>query len=67
MAKEILAVPEGSLLEVIKVIRTGLKSLKNDRAISKETREQLTKWCDEEEAYIKPKRPRRDSNPQPDG
>lgn len=26
MAKEILAVPEGSLLEVIKVIRTGLKS-----------------------------------------
>ncbi len=49
MAKEILAIPEGSLVEVIKVIRNGLKHSK----VSNETRRNLKQWCDEEEDYIK--------------
>jgi hypothetical protein len=50
MASEILSVPEESLAEVIRVIRTGLK---NAKFISKDTRANLKKWCDEEEAYLK--------------
>lgn len=50
MASEVLAVPEENLAEVILVIRTGLK---NAKFISKDTRRQLKKWCDEEEAYLK--------------
>lgn len=50
MAKEILAVPEDNLLEVIRVIRLGLKAAKT--GVSKEAREMLTIWCDEEEEYI---------------
>lgn len=50
MASEILAVPESSLAEVIRVIRGGLL---RERKISRETRRNLTKWCDEEEAYLK--------------
>lgn len=49
MASEILAVPEDNLAEVIAVIRAGLKTTK----VTPETREQLTKWCDEEEAYLR--------------
>ena len=49
MASEALYVPEESLAQVIIVIRTGLKNAKH---ISKETRRQLKKWCDEEEAYL---------------
>lgn len=50
MATEILSVPEDSLEEVILVIRNGLKATKG---LSRETRKQLKKWCDEEEEYIK--------------
>jgi len=49
MAKEILAVPEERLLEVIAVIRAGLAV----SAVSDETVVQLAKWCDEEEAYMR--------------
>ena len=48
MAKEILAVPEEHLEEVILVLRTGLKTAK----VSKEVHERLSRWCDEEEKYI---------------
>jgi hypothetical protein len=48
MSKEVLYVPEDHLLEVIQVIRAGLKT----EQVSPETREQLTRWCDEEEQYI---------------
>ncbi len=50
MAKEILAIPEERLIEVIAVIRAGLEITET----SDETREQLMKWCneEEEEAYI---------------
>lgn len=54
MAKEILAIPEEHLAEVIRVIRAGLKS--NDGRylnISVETRVQLEKWCAKEESYLK--------------
>jgi hypothetical protein len=50
VASEILAVPEQHLAEVIEVIRTGLGMI--DTFISSEVREQLTKWCDEESAYL---------------
>lgn len=49
MAKEILAIPEEHLAEVIKVIREGLKHLPE---ISDETRTQLSRWCHEEENYL---------------
>lgn len=52
MSKEILVIPEDKLLETIKVLRAGLKATENDKTISNETREQLTKWCDEENVYI---------------
>lgn len=48
MASEVLSVPEENLEEVIRVIRAGLKSTK----VSKETRRNLTLWCDEEESYL---------------
>lgn len=50
MAKEVLAVPEDSLLEVIKIIRAGLKATKK---VTPDVRYNLKKWCDEEEAYMK--------------
>ncbi len=43
MASEILAVPEGKLLEVIIVIRAGLRCV--DEQVSDEVRKQLAKWC----------------------
>lgn len=48
MASEILAVPEECLVEVVKVIRAGIIA----SSLSEEVKEQLTKWCDEEEEYI---------------
>lgn len=48
MAKEILAIPEDKLSEVIAVIRAGLVIAD----VSSETIEQLTKWCNEEEEYL---------------
>jgi hypothetical protein len=51
MASEVLAVPEEHLGDVIYVIRRGLMSTK--KGIDKEVFEMLTKWCDEEEEYLK--------------
>ncbi len=51
MAKEVLYVSEDYLPEVILVIRTGLKGVPKGK-VSKDVREMLTTWCDEEEAYI---------------
>lgn len=48
MASEVLAVPEEYLQEVINVIRAGLKTTK----VSGDTKHNLKKWCDEEEAYL---------------
>ncbi len=58
MAKEILAIPEERLAEVIKIIRTGLEFVDILRCLDEpqtadETREQLEKWCDVEEEYLK--------------
>lgn len=50
MASETLAVPEESLKEVVAIIRSGLSHVK---WISKDTRNNLKKWCDDEEAYLK--------------
>lgn len=49
MATEILAVPEHRLKEVVQVIRAGLKAT----TVSKETKECLQDWCDQEGEYIK--------------
>lgn len=51
MAKEILAVPEQYVEEVILIIRTGLSNL-DYSFLSDEVVEQLEKWCDEEEEYL---------------
>lgn len=50
MAKEILAVPEGMLEEVIRVIRVGLDTL--DDRVSDEVVELLSAWCSDEEDYL---------------
>lgn len=50
MAKETLAIPEDCLLEVIEIIRLGLKHKKK---ISDDIKYNLEKWCDEEEKYMK--------------
>lgn len=48
LATEVLNVPEENLRDVIKVIRAGLKKVK----VAKDTKEALTRWCDEEEEYL---------------
>lgn len=53
MAKEILAIPEEKVSEVIAVIRQGLQSptfLHIYKGVSIETIEQLKKWCDKYES-----------------
>ena len=55
MSKEILAIPEESLGEVIYVIRAGLDSvlvLGNFDKVSHEVHKTLEKWCAEEERYL---------------
>lgn len=63
MAKEVLAVPEDHLFDVIRVIRAGLKqeterhagiyaNLQADKPLHPDVVEQLTKWCDEEAEYM---------------
>ncbi len=52
MANEILSVPEAHLAEVIKVIRAGLRATTTKDGITRVTRKQLNKWCDEEEEYL---------------
>ena len=49
MAKEALFIPEENLLEVIRVIRAGLKAVK----VNKETKTALLDWCEAEESYLK--------------
>lgn len=51
MASEILAVPEEHLEDVIYVIRRGLLSTK--KGIDREVFEMLTKWCDDNDKYLK--------------
>jgi hypothetical protein len=46
---EVLGVPEDCLEEVIKVIRAGLKQEK----VSGRVKRNLSKWCKEEEEYLK--------------
>jgi hypothetical protein len=48
MAREVLAVPEQHLEDFIKVIRAGL----SHTDVDEEVREQLTDWCDDEEAHL---------------
>ena len=48
MAKEILAIAEEDLPEVIAVIRAGLSQVE----VSEDVRSQLIKWCDDEEEYL---------------
>jgi len=45
---EVLYVPAAHLRAVIRVIREGLKRVR----VTPEVREQLTIWCDDEEAYL---------------
>lgn len=60
MSKEILAVPEDKLREVIYIIRMGiaysqavpLDPLHNIKSISYETISSLHVWCDQEEGYL---------------
>ena len=52
MAREILSVPEDYLLETIEVLRRGLEATMASPTVSDRTRKALTKWCNDEEAYI---------------
>ena len=47
MAKEILAVPESQLREVIAVLRVGMEHID----VTQETRTALHTWCNDEETY----------------
>ena len=49
MAKEILAIPEHHLADVIRVIRRGLEIEEVDDIVHL----QLTKWCKKKEKYWK--------------
>jgi len=50
MPGEVLTVPEDHLLEVIAIIRAGLRATPK---ITPEVKRQLTKWCKNEERYIR--------------
>jgi hypothetical protein len=50
MASETLVVSEEHLEDVVYVIRRGL--LFTQRAVDLSVVEQLTKWCDDQEAYL---------------
>ncbi len=56
MASEILAVPEQYLEATIWIIRAGIEQAKFNfnatRHFAPEAIERLTKWCDDEEAYL---------------
>ncbi len=51
MAKIILSIPEERGLEVIDLIRSGVYVYHS--MLSRETRDQLIKWCNEQEKYLK--------------
>lgn len=59
MAKEALHVPEEHLLEVVGIIRAGLRARRGGG--TPEVHEQLEKWCDEGEEYL-----RRGAVPEPE-
>jgi hypothetical protein len=48
---KILSIPEDQLEITIKIIRSGIKQLKNQ--VPKDTKEYLLEWCDDEEQYLK--------------
>ena len=50
MAKEILAIPEQHLADVVLIIRRGLEI---ERSIHPDCREALEEWCEGEEAYLR--------------
>lgn len=50
MANEILSIPEDYLADVIKIIRLGLKAYHDVDVVVEHA---LTKWCKEEEEYLK--------------
>jgi len=50
VASEKLVVPEENILEVVAVIEAGIANVK--RPVSKETRDQLKKWCREMTEYM---------------
>ena len=52
MTKEILSVPEEHLKDVIYIIRLGIGG-SVEGEVSKEVIYNLSKWCDEEEEYLK--------------
>ncbi len=47
---EALYIPEHHLSKVIEIIRIGLQ---HTRPVPREVREQLLKWCREEEDYVR--------------
>lgn len=59
MARETLHVPEEHLLEVVDIIRAGLRARRGGG--TPEVHEQLEKWCDEGEEYL-----RRGAEPEPE-
>lgn len=48
MANEVLIIPEENVMEVVAVIRAGLDVV----PISNGTKDNLQKWCDDEEHYF---------------
>jgi hypothetical protein len=51
MAKEILAIPEDYLQEVIDIIQCGMAHMKDK--LSDGVIENLTRWCQEEQDYLR--------------
>lgn len=52
MAKEILAIPEHLIPEVILIIRAGLFLYTDNQTVSDKTRDNLRQWCDDMEEYL---------------
>lgn len=50
MGTEILSIPEEYLEDVTEVIRTGLSVTGHN--VHPEVKEQLTKWCDDNDEYL---------------
>ena len=53
MANETLSVPEENLSQVIRVIRAGVQLFDGTPHLDREVRDKLTKWCNEEEQYLR--------------
>ena len=50
MASEILSVPEERILEVVKVLRSGISTCQD--SVSEDTLIHLMKWCNDMEEYM---------------